>query len=349
MSKGQDNTKISYEVDPFNRLIINDSSKQSNLSRFRQVLDGRFKIDKNNTLTYHIKAPTPQGTELPHQVKLEGKWVLDKDHNLCISLNKLGRETLGDKLTLKGEIIDTSKNSLAFSLITHTKDNMQSIYILKLQGAWQADKNNRLTFRIQKEDGSCDFLTFKGTWEINPATGRNSGAGKHYIIYKYEKSQLITKKKAIHILTFQGYWDIKDKGRLSYVMDLQSDSVFRFKTSAAVFKDKYIKYELGIGLGKSLEARTITLFGKWNIKKDIGLVFEVEYENGNIRAITFGAEAKLTDKNSISFELKNDQNKNISAQLQLSRKILDGDGLSFLRFLKSKDEVAVTVGAGFRW
>ncbi|MBU1044944.1 MAG: hypothetical protein KJ915_11165 [Candidatus Omnitrophica bacterium] len=340
MKKTQGSTKVSYEIDPFNRLIINDSNKQSSLSRFRQVLDGRFKIDEDNTLTYLIKAPTPQGTEIPHQVKLEGNWSLDKEHNLCISLNKLGRETLGDKLTLKGEIIDTSKNSLAFSLTTRTKENMQSIYILQLKGAWQADKNNRLTFRIQKEEGSCDFLTFKGAWEINK---------QHQIIYKYEKSQLITKKKAIHTLTFKGFWNIKDKGKLSYELDLLSGSVFCFKTSAAIFKEKYIKYELGIGLAKNQEARTITLCGKWKIQKDIGLVFEVEYENGNVRAITFGAEAKLTDKDSISFELKNDQNKNISAQLQLSRKILKGDGLSFLRFLKSKDESAVYVGAGLFW
>ncbi|MFH1061880.1 MAG: hypothetical protein V1747_03220 [Candidatus Omnitrophota bacterium] len=340
MAKKRTSEKITYEIDPYNRLIIDKSGKKSELSRFRQVLDGRFKIDEDNTLTYLIKAPTPEGTELPHQVKLEGVWSLDKDHNLCLELNKWGRETLGDKLTLQGEIIDTSKNSLAFSLTTRTQDNMQSIYILQLKGAWQADKNNRLTFRVQKEEGSHDILTFKGTWEINK---------QHQIIYQYEKAQLVRKEKNIHILTFQGYWDIKDKGRLSYVLDLQSDSVFSFKTSVAVFKDKYIKYELGIGLSKSLEEQIITLCGKWKIKKDIGLVFEVEYENGNIRAITFGAEAKLSARDSISFELKNDQNKNISAQLQLSRKILDGEGLSFLRFLKSKEETAVYVGAGFRW
>ncbi|MBU1044548.1 MAG: hypothetical protein KJ915_09175 [Candidatus Omnitrophica bacterium] len=340
MSKRQDNTKISYEIDPYNRLIINDSSKQSQLSRFRQVLDGRFKINPDNSVSYLVKSPMPNDQEMPYQVKLEGNWSLDKEHNLCLSLNKWGRQTLGDKLTLQADIMDVEKNSLLFSVTTTNKDNTQSIYILKLQGAWQADKNNRLTFRVQKEEGSHDILTFKGSWEINK---------QHQIIYQYEKAQLIRKEKNIQILTFQGYWDIKDKGRLSYVLDLQSDSVFNFKTSAAVFKDKYIKYELGIGLGKSPEEQIITLCGKWKIKKDIGLVFEVEYENGNIRAITFGAEAKLTEKNSISFELKNDQNKNISAQLQLSRKILDGEGLSFLRFLKSKDETVVTVGAGLSW
>ncbi|MCK4519310.1 MAG: hypothetical protein KAU12_04230 [Candidatus Omnitrophica bacterium] len=93
----------------------------------------------------------------------------------------------------------------------------------------------------------------------------------------------------------------------------------------------------------------LILFGKWKIKKGKGLLFEVEYANKKIHAITFGAEAKLTAKDSISFKLKNEKNKDISAQLQLSRKILKGDGLSFLRFLKSEGESAVTIGAGFRW
>ncbi len=340
MEKKENTEKITYEIDPYNRLIINKSGKKSELSRFRQVLDGRFKIDENNTLSYLIKAPTPQGTEIPHQVKLEGKWALGKDHNLCLELNKWGRETLGDKLTLQGEIIDTSQNSIAVSLTTHTKENTESIYILQLKGAWQADENNRLTFRVQKEQGSEDILTFRGAWEIN---------NQHQIIYQYEKAQLITKKKQIHTLIFQGYWDIKDKGRISYVLDARSDSVFEFKASAGIFKDKYIKYELGIGIGRSQEKRILTLAGQWKIKKNIGLTFEVEYENKEIYAITFGAEAKLTAKDKISFELKDKKNTGISAQLELSRETLGGDGVAFLRFLKSKDEAAVYVGAGFSW
>ncbi|MCG2711732.1 MAG: hypothetical protein L6416_05355 [Candidatus Omnitrophica bacterium] len=346
MAKTKDNTKITYEIDPYNRLIINKNGKKSELSRFRQVLDGRFKIEENNTVSYHIKAPTPQGAEIPYQVKLQGKWSLSEDHNLCLTLNKWGRQTLGDKLTLQADIIDTAKNFLVFALTTTTKENTQSIYILKLKGAWQADKNNRLTFRVQKEKGSHDILTFKGAWKINK---------QHQIIYQYEKAQLIRKRKKIHTLIFQGYWDIKDKGRISYVLDAQSNSVFDFKTSLGIFKDKYIKYEVGIGVGNTLSGtgarskRTLTLSGKWKIKKGIGLIFEVEYANKKTSAITFGAEAKLSARDSISFELKNELNKKIGVQLQLSRKTLDGDGLSFLRFLKSKEEKAVFVGTGFSW
>ncbi|MCG2713812.1 MAG: hypothetical protein L6308_03065 [Candidatus Omnitrophica bacterium] len=289
-----------------------------------------------------MKAPTPQGARIPHQVKLQGNWFLTDDHNLQLTLNKWGRQTLGDKLTLQGKILDVRKNSLLFSVTTKTKENVQSTYILKLAGAWQADKHNRLTFRIKRGQGRDEFLTFKGGWELNK---------HHQIIYRYEKAQLIRKQKRIHTLTFKGYWDIKDKTRLYYVIDKRSDSVFAFKTSLGIFKDKYIKYKVGIGVldkGKP-SPRIITLYGTWKIKKGIGLTFEIEYENKKIHAIVFGADVKLTPKDKISFKLRNERNKEIGGELKLSHKILKGDGEAFLRFLKSKNETAVIVGAGFRW
>ena len=45
--------KIRYEIDPHNRLV-------RRLPRFRKVIDGKFKIDKKNTLIYHVKAPVPR-------------------------------------------------------------------------------------------------------------------------------------------------------------------------------------------------------------------------------------------------------------------------------------------------
>jgi len=334
--------RVRYEVDPRNRLVISDTGKKTKLPRFRQVLSGRFKTDKNNSLFYLIKAPAPQGARIPHQIKLQGNWFLTDDHNLQLTLNKWGRQTLGDKLTLQGRILDVRKNSLLFSVTTKTKENVQSTYILKLAGTWQADKHNRLTFRIKRGQGRDDFLTFKGAWEINK---------QHQVIYRYEKAQLIRKQKRIHTLTFKGYWDIKDKARLYYVLDKRSDSVFAFKTDLGIFKDKYIRYKVGIGVLDKGEPRTrvITLYGTWKIKKGIGLTFEIEYENKKIHAIVFGAKAKLTPKDKISFKLRNERNKKIGEELKLSHKILKGDGESFLRFLKSKDETAVIIGEGFRW
>ena len=142
--------KVRYEVDPHNRLVIKKTGRKTKFPRFRRILDGRFKVARDNTLTYHIKAPIPDDIRAPHQVKLRGKWSLTKNHNLRFTLDKWRRQTFGDQLTLQGDIIDVNKNSLLFAVTTRTKQGAQSIYALKLQGSWQADKNNRLTFRIKK-------------------------------------------------------------------------------------------------------------------------------------------------------------------------------------------------------
>jgi len=334
--------KVGFEVDPHNRLVARETGGETEICRFRHVLTGRFKTDKNNVLSYHVKAPMPSGAQVPHQVKLQGNWSLTDDHNLEFTLNKWARQTLGDKLTLQGRILDAKKNSLLFSVTTKTKKDVCSTYILNLSGVWRADKRNRLTFRVKKENGKYDILTFRGGWNIDE---------QHRIVYEYEKAQLITKRKQLHRLIFDGYWDIKDAVRLWYVIDMRSDSVFAFKTEAGIFKGEYVKYEVGIDVSGNgeLKTRTITLYGTWKIKKGIGLTFEIEYENKRVHAIVFRSDVKLTSKDQMSFTLRKERGKEIVGKLELSRKILKGDAEAFLRFLRSKDETAVIVGAGFRW
>ena len=88
----------------------------------------------------------------------------------------------------------------------------------------------------------------------------------------------------------------------------------------------------------------------WRLKKDIGLIFEIEYENERPHAITFEAQGRLTDKDTISFRLKDDiAHKDIGVNLKLSHKILKGDGEAFLRLLKSKQESSIYAGAAWRW
>ena len=332
--------KIRYELDPHNRLVLK-SGKKSDLTRFRKVLDGRFKTDEANNLSYHIKSPLDGS--VPHQVKLRGKWSLTDTRDLRLTLDKWGRETFGDQITLQGEILDVNANSLLFAITTQTKENTQSTYVLNLGGSWKADEHNRLSFHIRKEEGTHDILTFNGVWQINK---------NHEIIYQYEKAELIRKKRKTHTLTFKGYWDIKDKVRISYVLSKDTDSVCRFKASAGIFKERYIKYEIGIALvNKAKPAKqTVTIYGKWKIKKNVGLIFEVEYEDRKTHAIVFGAEARLTDKDTVSFKLKNDiENRDIGINVKLSRKILKGDGEAFIRALKSNRESAVYAGAAWRW
>ncbi|MCQ9206377.1 MAG: hypothetical protein NG740_00625 [Omnitrophica bacterium] len=334
--------KIRYEVDPHNRLVVVRSGRRARLSRFRKVLSGRFRIGKNNALSYHIKSPVHHGANIPHQVKFKGKWSLTKNHNLRLTLNKWGRRTFGDSLTIKGDIISANKNSILFAVTSKTKENTRSIYVLDLKGAWQADKSNRLTFRVKKEKGKHDILTFDGVWKVD----------KNYrVTYSYERAHLLRKSKKMHTIVLQGHWDIKDKSRLSYVLDRNTNSAFNFKTGLGFFSDNYIKYEVGIRLSERRRPvkRSITLYGVWKIRKNTGLTFEIKYGDKKIRAITFRANASFAKNGAVFLRLRNELGKDMGVSIKLSRKILKGEGEAFLKALRSKRESNFFVGAGGGW
>lgn len=335
--------KIRYEIDPYNKFIVTGSDKKSGLPEFRKVADGSFKLDENNELSYHLKAPYAQDEDMPRQIKIKGSWSLTKDHNLRVTLDASARETFGDQITLEGEILDVNKNSLLFAVTTTTKDGVQSNYVLNLYGRWRADADNRISFHVRRESGRFDILFFSGAWEL----------GDNYqIVYQYEKASLVRKKRESRVLAFKGFWDIKDAFRISYLLAGDSDFSLDFKASASVFKDDYIKYELGMGLSvdQTPAKRTITLFGRWNVKKDSCLTFEVKCQNNKINGIEFGAQARLTDSETVSFKLKDSiSDKDMGITLELSRKMLAGDGEAFIRFLKSNKESAVYLGAACRW
>lgn len=330
--------KVRYELDPHNRLTV----KSSALRGIRKVLDGRFKIDAQNDLTYHVKAPIPAGIKAPHQFKLKGRWSLSKEHQLRLTLDKWSRETFGDQITLQGEILDLRKNALLFAVTSQNKEGLPSLYALELVGSWQADKDNRLTFRVDKGQGSYDTLVFDGIWQLNQ---------NYEITYRCQKQKGVRKSKKIHTLIFKGGWDIRDQARLSYVIDKDTDAGFDFHTAIGIFKDNYIKYELGIGMAqKKAPLRRVIVFpGKWRLKKNLGLVFEVRTQKRKVQEIILGAEARLKGSTTVLFDLRSSLNREIGAQLELSRDIFKGEGQAFLRLLASREEAAIVAVCGWRW
>jgi hypothetical protein len=327
---------IKYEVDPYNQLTLINSTT---LPKFRQVLEGRFKTDKNNNLIYVVKKPLSKDT--PHQVKLKGKWSLDKNNDLVLTLDKQQRASLGNKVTLSGKLLKATKDSLEVLLTTKTKDN-QSSSVIKLNGTWQANKYNQLTFNVKKEKNKHDILTLKGGWQLN---------NNNQITYTYKKSRLLRKQTKSYTLTFKGHWDIKGKKRISYVMDKKEASRIDFKASFSQFKSNYIKYKIGIStaIKPNPKDNVITLFGQWKLTKSLGLTFQVKNKQEKPYYIKFGAEAKLTKKDTISFKLKDVQNKDLQAQIELNHKILKGAGEGFIRLLKENKNKTLLVGVGFGW
>lgn len=337
--------KLRYEVDPHNKLIIRESRRKAGISRFRHIIEGRFKIGKGNTLLYHIKAPSyaiARELNLPHQLKFKGNWSLTEDHDLKLTLIKWRRQRIGDELTLKGEIIKIDGHSLLFAFTQRIKENVTSTHILKFEGSWQADENNRLAFRMRREKGSYDVFVFDGIWEVNR---------RHQIIYHYEKRITKRAKTKRCSLLFNGFWNLTKRRVLTYQLDLKDRSAFDFRIGQGIIKNGAIKFEVGIGISrrKNPVKKDIILYGKWKIKRGVGLIFEMKYGDGRLTAIIFEAEARLISNSKIKFALRNRQGQGLGISLTLSKTLLKGSGQSFIRFLCSRKEKAVYVGAGFMW
>ncbi len=328
--------KIRYEIDPHNRLVSEKTGKESEVPGFRTVLDGEFEIDENNNVTYHVKKS--QGSDTPQQVKLRGKWALDNEHNLVLTLDKWGNQIAGNKLTVESELIDAKDNKLAFAVTSKDSENSTHIYIVKLGGRWQADEHNRLMFNVEKETGVTDKITLRGAWEVNK---------QNEIMYTYEKSSPWKKEKVTKTITFKGYWDIAGKHRIIYVLNKEIGSEFDFKVSVGKPAARGLEYEIGVGAAPS--KKTITLFGSWKVNKKVGLLFEMPYEDGQVRSIILGGWGKLDKNHKLEVRLENKRGEDLGIDVKLSRRILEGQGEAFIRALRSQREVSIVAGVGFRW
>jgi len=89
--------------------------------------------------------------------------------------------------------------------------------------------------------------------------------------------------------------------------------------------------------------------GKWRLNERLGLFFEVPLKGGKPQYVSFGADCKLGENNTIEFKLKNNLNKDMDISLKLSRNILKDQGEAFINALKTGRELSLTAGIGFRW
>ncbi len=333
--------KIRYEIDPHNKLVAKISRRRSGPPQFRYVIDGEFKPGPFNTLMYHIKSPSKAISEklnFPYQVKIDGTWSLTKEHDLRLSFDRCKLEGFRNDVVLKGEIISANADSLTFAVTQKTGGESSETRTLSLEGTWQADRYNRLTFKVKRTKDKYDTLTFEGKWDVNK---------NHKIVYKYLKDG----ERGEKTILFEGFWNITEKDILTYHLDFMNRSLFNFRVGKGSVSHNSIKYEMGVGLEarRRPAAKYLVLYGKWNIRERAGLIFEIDYGGGRIGGITFGAEARLTADSRIKFDLKTESGEPLRLSLVLSKTILKGAGELYSKALFSEKEKAVYIGGGFRW
>jgi len=206
--------------------------------------------------------------------------------------------------------------------------------ILKLKGTWYANDYNELCFEVSCRKGPPETYTFKGSWKLN---------NNQQIEYTSEDGR--------DTLTFKGYWNISAANRLVYLFEGSSTSRFEFKVQleSPTFYPKKgeIRYRIGVGLRQSrltAPGQLLILYGEWKFGRDLGLTFQMDYGQGKVRAIAFGAEVTF-GRNKVIFALKDEFGKSLGITLTMTHKFLEHlDAEVFLRLKSRQKEQAIETG-----
>ncbi len=332
--------KLTYKVDPLNRLVITEPFAPNSPLYKKVVLDGKFTIDKDNSLIYHLTSRLGRPKETPlHKIKFTGKWSLTPEHNLKLSLFESRTQKLGNSLILTGNILTAGANELVFSYTTRHKDARTTTKLLKIKGTWQANRNNRLKFLAQQYRRRPDELLFRGGWEI----------GKNYeIIYCY---RTIYQKRGIKLkkyLVLNGVWEIAGKNRLRFLVEKSTDSLLDFRvmleTPSIFAKKGEIRYRIGIRITKQREiVRKIVFFGKWKLGRKLALDFEIEYKDGVRHSSRFIFDYCLDSKDKIKLALKTKQGEGTGLEITFSRQFFK-NAEGFMKFRRAIYQKALEGG-----
>lgn len=310
---------------------------------------GNFQINQDNQLEYWLNEPQNWRRiyNLPEKIVFEGKWQLDSNHVLELILNKTSNQSENSRLTLKGQIISAQDNVLAFEIITHTEGDgsrrepsPSTFSILKLTGTWQADQANRLVFQVSRK-GTPDTLTFRAAWQVNK---------NQQIEYAYEKINLATKSKTSQSLIFEGFWKIGCGHRLVYVLSRNAGSQFNFRAhleNPNIYpQQNTIKYRLGIGVSrpKSLSYGLVTLYGQWKFNRNLGLIFTMDYGEGKVQEVEFGAEVTFA-RNKLILSLKDTEGEPVGLTLTYTYKLLSSlQPQAFIRLKSYQKQLGIEAG-----
>ena len=270
---------------------------------------------------------------------MEGSWEMGSDGE--IRYRRRGSE---QEVVLTGDILSADPNSLTFHLREVQQEEDVQLRQMSLRGRWRADERNRLTFLVEREQGPKEVLTLEGGWEVGP---------KNEILYRFERTDLKRRSRSLHEIRFDGYWDLGEERGLSYVLDADTDSVFRFRgafqTASIRQMTGALRYQIGLEAEGRSRLQTVTLFGKWKLSRDLSLEFEVPYSGRFRRAISFGATYSWDRRTAVSAKLTAPDGGPLGLELTLHREFLRGQGEAFVRLRRSLEETAAEAGVRVRW
>lgn len=269
----------------------------------------------------------------------EGSWALTRRHEL--QYRRQGRE---EEVILRGPIVGVEPNGLSFRVAGQSVDGDLLSRRLTLTGRWQADPENRLTFGVERQKGGRDWLKLEAGWEVGPG---------HQILVRLREEELKSGPKRTALLRFSGFWEVGEGRRLTYVLDRESGSAFRFRgafqTGSILAKEGQIRYQLGAEAAGRGEVQTVTLFGKWKVSRRLDLAFEIPYRDGQAQGLDFEAAFSTDPDGNVAARLRTEGGRPVGVEVLFTREFLKGDAQLFARIRREVGETAVEGGVRLRW
>ena len=345
-SRARTAATLRYGFDDLNRLVVSARDRATGRWRPVRILDGRVTVGPGNQLLYQVERTVraEAGREaIPEAVLLDGTWRLTPAHQLALTLHETGRQER-TTLYLKGAIVQAEANALTLALHRTEGGDLAAAQRLALLGRWSADPRNRLSFLVEKADGSEDRLVLQGGWQVGP---------HHEMLYRYRQVQPGGSGTDEHILSFEGAWEVTRADRLVYRLSGSSNSAFEFRAAlqspALQAGEGRIVYQVGIGLsaGKTQQQR-VALFGTWKLNRDLSVSFEIPYADGRVQAIRFEGAASLTARDRIAVALSPSRRDPLGLTVIFTRQLVPDANL-FLRLQKSAEEQSVIGGVQVRF
>lgn len=270
---------------------------------------------------------------------VKGRWVLSQNHT--IRYYESGKKEYS---RFDGSLIAAEARSLIFAVTEKEAVQKSVASLLELTGVWQLNQKNQITFRVDKGDGKKDVLVFVGSWSV----GRH-----HELVYAFEEISSKSGRKESKELVFKGYWEATAPGRLIYYLGAGPESIFKFK---GAFRSKYLLaddgqllYDTKTVIQQKARKKTIALYGKWHVLRDLEISFEMEYDGQKKRTMVFDGDYRLDKNKSVRVRLKNQVGKLLGLELILTKDFLKTQNEAFLKFSKSIEEHHLEGGMRFRW
>ncbi|MFH1245843.1 MAG: hypothetical protein V1662_05085 [Candidatus Omnitrophota bacterium] len=329
--------KLTYSTDGLNRLLAARDGRV-------YPLEGEFKVEQN-TLTFdpYKEAGALEQLQLPEQLKFQGEWGLDANHDLRLVLTQSETQPGGGELKIHGKIMDVSGSALVFQTRCKKSPREDVLSLLHLSGCWQATPANQLRFLISRGE-KRDVLQFSSRWQVNE---------RHRVTYTYQKKDLIRQSSVEEELVFQGYWQISARDKLVYMMDIKNGSFFEFRAQmespSLDGKEGEIRYRLGAGIKGTGGEQIISLFGRWKIGRQHSVFFEIDYGEKQIQAISFGAVVGMDKAGQFVFELQDKAGQPLGVSLTFQRDFFSGNAQALARVARIERALRVEAGIKIKW